>query len=334
MDAKLSKSKILIVDDEEMITSVLSTMLGTWGFETQTANTPSEALNLLRQTKFDLVLLDIRMPQMSGLELLRIIRDKHPNISVIMITAVGTADAAVKALKLGAEDFITKPFDQNEIFNSIKSALDKKEIKEGTLFGLEVDLSEELIGTLNVIADVLDQIEIDSYIIPGHSKRVANHVLNMGKLMDLPRNDLTQLVVAARLHDIGKVFLSYDLRRKSVVTLTIHEKTRYESHPISGEKLLRNLKIFPKVPGIVRHHHERWSGKGFPDQLKENDIPLESRIISIAEVYDAIRFSRYDIQKKAQTEELAISYLRGGAGIMFDPELVEVFVSYIQSEVG
>ncbi len=332
MNGEPAKPRVLIVDDEEVITSVLSTILESWGFEPHAVNNPSEVLRLLEREEFDLILLDIRMPEISGLELLDRIKGIHPGVPVIMITAVGTAEAAVKALKLGAEDFITKPFDQDEILNSVNAALSRRR-KEEELFGLEVDLPGEFIGALNVIDTILNQVEMDSYIIPGHSGRVSRHVLALGRIMDFSRDALLELAVAARFHDIGKVFLSSDLRRKSVTAFSVRERTKYENHPIAGEKLIKDLKLFQKAPEIVRHHHERWDGKGFPDQLKGEEIPLESRIISVAEVYDAIRFARHDTQGNTQAENLAISFLKENAGSMFDPDMVRLFTSYLQSEV-
>jgi len=328
----LDKPRVLVVDDEEVITTVLSTILESWGFESHAVNNPSEVLRLLEKEEFDLILLDIRMPEISGLELLERIKGVHPSIPVIMITAVGTAEAAVKALKLGAEGFITKPFDQDEILNSVNAALSRRR-REEELFGLEVDLPGEFIGALNVIDTILNQVEMDSYIIPGHSGRVSRHVLALGRIMDFSYDVLLELVVAARFHDIGKIFLSSDLRRKSVMTFTVRERAKYENHPIAGEKLIKDLKLFRKAPEIVRHHHETWDGKGFPDRLKGEKISLESSIIAVVEVYEAIRFARHDTQGNAQTETLAISFLRENAGSMFDPDMVRLFTSYLQSEV-
>lgn len=329
---EVEKARVLIVDDEEVVTSVLSTMLEMWGLEPHVANSPAQALEMLGKMDFDLVLLDIRMPGMSGLELLERIKRRSPKLPVIMLTAVGTADAAAKAMKLGAEEFITKPFDQEEIFNTIKRALEKSRESKGKLFGLEVEMDPRAIELFRLVAKLVDQIDRESYILPKHSARVAEHALRIGEMMRLDHEELLQIVIAARLHDIGKIVIPPETRRKPIAHLSIREQTLYESHPVIGAKLLETLKAFPEVSRIVRHHHERWDGEGFPDKLKEEQIPLGSRIIAVAEVYDAIKSPRSEIQRGVDTASIAVSYLRGAARKAFDPDVVEVFLKSLEEE--
>lgn len=186
------------------------------------------------------------------------------------------------------------------------------------------------IELFRLLAKLVDQIDREFYTLPRHSARVAEHALKIGGMMRLDHEELPQIVIAARLHDIGKIITPPETRRKPIAHLSIRERRLYQSHPVIGVRLLETLKAFPEVSRIVRHHRERWDGEGFPDKLKEKQIPLGSRIIAMAEVYDAIRSPRSEIQREVDTASIAISYLKGAARRAFDPGLVELLLQSLE----
>jgi len=331
------EDRILIVDDEELICRLLAQKLTSEGYSCVTAYNGREALSRFYKDTFSLIISDIKMPEMDGIELLKRVRSLNPKMMVIMVTAYPEIDLAVEAMRLGAYDFIIKPADLELILLSVRKALDKKRLEEEVeAYHKNLErLVEERTAKLQHAYRVLKKAHLDSVKVlaeaidakdpytRGHSDRVRRMSLKIATSLGFTEDRLESLEYGALLHDIGKIGIKDVVLQKPGV-LNPGEYQYIQEHPLIGVKIVEGIEFFrDKIP-MIRNHHERFDGKGYPDGLAGGAIPLEARIITVPDAFDAMTSVRPHSQTKPLQDVLM--ELQGGKGTQFDPKILGIFL--------
>ncbi|MBI5167400.1 MAG: response regulator [candidate division NC10 bacterium] len=316
MDAQTAKARILVVDDEEPLRQALRDALAALGYGVSVAASGEEALQLLRERKFEMMLSDISMPGMSGIELLSLASQIHPDMPVVLLTGYGDVELARSSLQKGAGDFITKPLKLNELPIVIERNLERKRLEIKRLKEKEAQV---LFQAIKALAAAIDAKE---HYTAQHSQRVTQLSLILADALDLEEDQCYALELAAQMHDVGKIGIP-DTVLSKVGKLTPEEWHYMRGHPAKGAEIVGQIEELSEVSSIIRHHHERMDGGGYPDGLKGEAIPLLARIIAIADAYEAMTTDR--AYRRARTREQALAELRNQKGAQFDARLVEVF---------
>lgn len=333
MNKLLNAERILIVDDLASMRRIIYRKLTDEGYQCSTAADGDIALAMLLEHQFSLVLLDITMPKKSGIEVLREVVDRYTDTAVIMITATADAQTAIDLMKLGAYDYIVKPVDINKLIVRVRRALDKRrsvlENKSYQLFLEDKDreqttkIHQSFMNSTTSLALALEAR--DKYTI-GHSQRVSKIALLIAQQLCIPREQAEKIELAGLLHDIGKIGINESVLMKQG-NLTYEEYSHISAHSAIGERILRPVIDDEEILGIVRHHHERYDGKGYPDGLSGNQIPLGARILAVADSYDAMRSDRP--YRRALSIQSVLAELKRQASTQFDPVIVEAFVKTV-----
>ena len=330
---------IVTTDDDPAIRKILQIMLRKAGYEVTACENGHELLALLRTKAetVDLLLLDIKMPGFTGFELLDMLRLSYPHLPVIMLTAFNDLDTGMKAIRLGATDYLSKPVHRETLLSCVKRVLDKAQEQKLMLLEnqrtqeqqhqLEVELKQTLatlqsttMATLEAFSETIEQK--DSYT-KGHCNRVRTLAVALGKAVGLGKEALSVVEGGSLLHDIGKISVPEEILNKDS-TLTEDEYEVIKGHPAAGERIVSHLPQFQPYVPIVRNHHERIDGLGYPDGLRGEQIPLEVRIVSLADAFDAMTSSR--AYREALPTEIAIEELKFFSGTQFDADLVNFFI--------
>jgi putative two-component system response regulator len=326
----LADSRILAVDDEEMIRNVLRRMLEKAGYLCDTADSAGEAIGKMAKRPYAVVLTDIMMPGMSGMEFLELIRKRDDEIAVIMLTALNDIDLSIRALKAGAYDYITKPFRLDDVLVSIEKALQKRAlILENRDYqeNLELKVREQsrkiqtsFIKTIESLARTLEARDPETR---DHSLRVTEYSIRTAEEMGLPNQEVENIRVAAALHDIGKLGVRERVLDKEQA-LRWEEVEHIHRHPLVAAEILGPIDELKEIILLIKHHHENFDGTGYPDRLAGEKIPLGSRIIAVADSFDAITSTRP--YREAMSEEFAVGEIRKHSGGQFDPAVVAAFL--------
>ena len=316
------KYKILIVDDEEDNLQLLYRTLRR-EYEVTKASGPLEALDILKDKSFECILSDHKMPDMDGVEFLKRAKDLYPDTICILVTAYSDVDILMNAINYAKiYKYIKKPYSPDELLHNVHMALEYYQLKEDNK-KLLFDLKDLFSGTINAIMDALDSK--DSYTL-GRSRRVAFYTSRMIAKMNLTKAEKAQIELAALLHDIGMIGVKEDILHKAEA-LSEDEKEEIRKHILYSIKILEDIKQLDKVTDIIKYHHEFYNGKGYPYQIKGEEIPLGSRIIAIADAYDAlVSFRPY---RDGLAPEDAVKKIEEQRGEQFDPELLDVFESVV-----
>ncbi len=324
----IHKSRILVVDDETVVKQVVVDFLEMKGFEVVGADNGVEAMEKLSEAPFDLVLSDIRMPEMDGLALLKKVKKNYPDTGMIMFTGFADIHAAVDAMKLGAYDYVAKPFNFDELLMNVERALEKanlirltKEYQET----LEKKVMEQSARIRNIfteaVSSLTNAIEAKDHYTKGHSIRVTKFATWLAEELDLEYEIISDIVLASQLHDIGKMGIVDEILNKPG-KLTDEEFDIIRNHSMLSVKILEP--ILPEEPlAIVRHHHERWDGKGYPDGLSGKEIPLGARVINVVDTFDAMTSKR--AYRDALPVQTAFEEIERCTGSQFDPEIASHF---------
>ena len=331
------RRRCLIADDEPRLRQVLTRLMQSDGFECLDAASGAEALALLEREPVMLVLTDLRMPQMDGIELLRHLRDRHPDTAVVMITAVAEVETAVKALALGATDYLTKPFHLEEVRARVAQALESRRLRiENRSYHeqLEIRVGEQArrIEELFVagIRSLVDALEVKDPYTHGHSLRVSQYSMVVARAMGLDAETLRQVDVGGRVHDIGKIGVREAVLNKPG-PLTDDEYQHIMTHPLVGWRILAPLLgDAPVALNIVRSHHERVDGRGIPDGLVGDAIPIEARIAAVADAFDAMTSARPYRPGLRMAVEAAVEELGRHRGTQFDPVVLDAFLQALR----
>jgi putative two-component system response regulator len=287
------------------------------GYAVERAFSGEEALKKIGEGAFDVVLLDVMMPGLSGYQVCeRLKRDEKTHLlPVVMLTALDKREDKIRGIAAGADDFINKPFDRAELLIRVKSCIRTKRLTD------DLETAESILVALGNAIDAKDAYT------EGHAERVAHYSVAIGKKLGLPYERLRQLRLGGVLHDIGKIGVPEAILNKPG-PLTAEEFDVMKKHPEIGERICAPLRSLRGMLPIIRSHHERPNGSGYPDRLSGEEIPLEARIVCLADVYDALATTRS--YKRAFTRERCIEVLRQDTGKgLFDPQVVEAFVAYL-----
>lgn len=331
-DSTTESPYCLVVDDEPRLRQVLVHLMRSEGFTCVEASNGEEALVLLQQHPMTLVISDLRMPKMDGLELLRQTRARWPDVAVMMITAVADVEVAVSCLAIGAMDYLTKPFHLEEVRARVTQAMENRRLvleNRGYQRSLQDKVAvqarrlEELFMTsIQSLAEVL---ELKDPYTRGHSVRVSMYSAVIARELGLDGEMLRQIELGGHVHDIGKIGVREDVLNKPG-KLTDLEYEHIMTHPVVGWRILAPLLAeTPAALNIVRSHHERFDGHGVPDHLTGTAIPLEARIAAAADAFDAMTSNR-PYRPDGLSVADAIQDLRVCSGKQFDPEVVAALV--------
>jgi putative nucleotidyltransferase with HDIG domain len=340
----MPESRILVVDDEEAIREVVSSMLNQAGYHTRPAASGMEALELLDCGEdFDLILTDMMMPEMDGIALLERIKERFPDVPVVMVTAVHDISVALAAIRNGAYDYLLKPFEREQLLLMVRRAVENRNLKienHNYQINLETlvnarteqlrqamsELERSYDITLEALGDALDLKDAETV---GHSKRVTAYTIKIAGAYNVPEDKVRIIARGAFLHDIGKMAIPDAILSKPG-PLTPAEILKVQEHCMHGYQMLRKIPFLVEASEIVFSHQERYDGSGYPRRLKGTEIPLGARIFAIADTLDAITSDRP--YRPAQDMQAARAEIQKWSGKQFDPEIVEVFLD-IPSEV-
>ncbi|MBI3271746.1 MAG: response regulator [Planctomycetes bacterium] len=309
--------KILLVDDYPENLRVLESFLEDEPYNLLTAANGEEALAKIRGEAPDIVLLDVMMPILDGFQVCSAVKADPQTalLPVVLVTALDSMDDRLKGIDAGADDFLTKPVNPLELKARIRSLLRIRQ------------LVRQLDGAENVIRALARAVEAKDAYTEKHTERVAQFSVKLGKASGFTGADLHNLEMGAMIHDIGKIGVGESVLNKPG-KLDEAEFKSIMTHPVIGAEICRPLATLLPAISSVRHHHERFDGRGYPDGLKGEGIPLEARIVAIADAFDAMTSDRP--YRKGMAVEVAVRILREGAGTQWDAELVGKFLALVE----
>lgn len=327
------RANCLIVDDEPRLRQILALLMRADGFLCVEAENGIEALEQLSRQAITLLLTDMEMPKMGGIELLRQVRSRYPDVAVVMITGNADVETAVGALSLGAMDYITKPFQLEEVRARVRQALEKRRlILENREYQVNLEdkvrvqqrrLEELFVAGVQSLSAALEAK--DPYT-RGHSERVSQYSVCIAREFGLSAELIRQIELGGRVHDIGKIGVREEVLNKTG-PLTPEEYEHIMTHPVIGWRILAPLLgDAPRSLNIVRWHHERFDGRGLPDRLAGQGIPLEARIVAAADTLDAITSDR-PYRTSEKTLPMAVEELVRNSGTQFDPDVIKALVA-------
>ena len=340
-----SQERILVVDDEEPIREVVCSMLGAAGYRCTAAFSGDAALAVLASGEdFELMLSDMMMAEMRGDVLLERVKEQFPDMPVIMVTAVNDISEALKAIRNGAYDYLLKPFERDQLLNTVKRALENRRLRlENRAFQLHLEsrvaeqtgqlrrvnadlqlanleLKKSYDITLEALGDALDLKDAET---EGHSKRVTAFTIEIARAMGIRGEPLRVIARGAFLHDIGKMAIPDSVLRKPG-PLNQEELLVMREHCLRGYQMVSKIPFLTEAAEIIYAHQERWDGTGYPRGLKGEEIPLGARIFAIADTLDAMTSDRP--YRAAQSYQAAREEIESWSGRQFDPAIVVVFL--------
>ncbi len=340
-DAPMSASapkgaSVLIVDDEARFREIMAAFLRERGFEVTTAGSAEVALERLRDGGFALMLLDLRLPGMSGIDAVPAALEIDPDLGIVILSALADATSATTCLQRGAFDYLTKPVEFSDLESAMTRASRRRDTqlqdrginvwvknevsRQSVEIRLEHQRSHDLtIATLKALITVL---EAKSEYLAGHSARVASFAASLAGDAGLPEDQVENIRLAGWLHDLGMIGVRDAVLNKRG-PLTDDEYAHVQQHTLVGAQILAPVKPLAEVASYVRSHHERWDGRGYPDGLAGEEIPIGSRIICMAEIYEALTSARP--YQDTLTPEAAADRMRELAGTVIDPHLMDAF---------
>ena len=320
-DAFGEKHTILIVDDEDNNLQLLKRSLRS-NYTVLVATNGKEALEIVDVAgdEISMIISDQRMPEMQGIDFLQEVSKKYPDIIKILLTGYTDTDVIIEAInKCNLYQYILKPFDPSTLQITVQQGLKKFEILTQNT-ELSKDLNELFYKTIKAISSALDAKDPYTH---GHSYRVTLYSMILAKKLNSDDAFMEEIETAGLLHDIGKIGIPQSILCKPG-KLTDEEYEVMKKHPEQAEKIIMDVKQLHIISDWLRSHHERWDGRGYPEGLKGEEIPLSSRIIALADTYDAMTSTRS--YRKALSHEEAIAEIKRCSGSQFDPKLAQLFI--------
>ncbi len=277
----MANKTVLVVDDNAQNVELLTALMRAEGYKVVAAADGLEALAQVAASPPDLILLDIMMPKLDGYAVCRRLKQEAPTrlVPIVLLTALGAEEARIRGIEAGADDFITKPFSRAELKARVRSLLRLKAFTD------ELEHAEAMLLTLGRTVEARDPYT------QGHCERLAAYSVALGQKLGLPPEELTALDRGGVLHDLGKIGIPDAILLKPG-GLSEAERARMCEHPVIGERICLPLRLLKRVLPIIRHHHERWDGSGYPDGLAGEAIPLTARILQVVDIFDALRTVR------------------------------------------
>jgi putative nucleotidyltransferase with HDIG domain len=342
-------AKILIADDDHLVRSAVEKILKFFGHDVTSAESGEEVLELVSD-EYDTIILDINMPDIDGFETLERINKKNIEVPVLFLTGAGSMDYAVKAINLGAYDFLTKPITDIELFHvKVKRAIEKRSFlrqEKQHKLNLEnevLEKTQELAAknllleeysehlekaTVQIMSSLQAAMEEKDGYTAGHTNRVTQYAMMLADAAELSSDDNLVLKRAAQFHDIGKLVIDLSCIQKAG-PLSQEEWELIKKHPEIGASIIEPLSFMGQEEDIIRHHHEKIDGSGYPDGIGGQELDTLTRIITIADSYDAMTSQRNYRKNLSKVE--AVAELRKCSGSHFDEELVELFAGVVLS---
>ena len=335
----MADERILVVDDEDLIREIICSVLEQSGFVCHPTRSGAEALEVLdSDSGYSVVVSDVIMDGMDGLTLLSKIRVNHPDLPVVMVTAVHDISVALAAIRNGAYDYLLKPFEREQLLASVRRAVENRRLKlENIAYQTKLealvsartellrhalaDLERSYDITLEALGDALDLKDAET---EGHSKRVTGFTIAIARAMGLPQDRVRVIARGAFLHDVGKMAIPDAILRKPG-RLSPEEQEIMRQHARLGYQMLRKIPFLHEAANIVYSHQERFDGSGYPRGLKGDQIPLGARIFAVADTFDAMTSDRP--YRAAQSISSGRREIERQSGKQFDPEIVKVFQS-------
>jgi putative two-component system response regulator len=307
------RARILIVDDDTVVRETIRDSVEHLGYATREAGSAEDALEQLGKELPDLILLDVRMPGITGIELCRQLKADQVThlIPVVLLTAQGELDTRVAGLEAGADDYFTKPVHLRELRARLRALIRLKRVVE------ELEQAENMITTLALT------IESRDTYTAGHCVRLATYAMELGEELGLGTEEVGALRLGGFLHDLGKIKVPDTVLLKPG-PLSGDEWRMIREHPDAGDRLALPMRTLALVRPIIRHHHERMDGRGYPDKLMAEEIPLLARVMSVLDVYDALRTRRPYKLGLDEAEALRLLYEGARTG-QLDADIVRVF---------
>lgn len=347
---------LLCVDDEPNILSALRRLLRPHGYQVTIAGSGAEALTIMEEQPFDLVISDMRMPEMDGAQFLEQVRKRWPDTIRLLLTGYADVTSTVDAINKGEiYRYISKPWDDNELLLIVRQALERKALEREKVrlelltarqneelrdlnANLELKVMERTVelrkahdkvktSFLTSIKVFANLIELRGSNLAGHSRRVADLARKIANRMGLSPAESQDVFLAGLLHDIGKIGLPDLLLVKPVPQMTGDELGLYRKHPVKGEQSVMALEELRGAAKIVRSHHERFDGQGYPDGLMGLGIPIGARILCVANDYDGLQIGSLSVRR--YTQEDAKKLIAEGKGKRYDPQVIEAFLEIV-----
>jgi len=331
------RERLLIVDDEAAIRQLLNRKLSREGYQCEEAGSAEQALNMLAANSTALVILDIKMPGRSGIELLPEIKLAHPDTAVVMATAVTEISVAIQCLKQGADDYICKPFNLDELALGVQRSLEKRNLQLKIREYQEYlqDKVEEQTGEirrlfLGAIEALVCALEAKDRYTGGHSRRVTETALALGDELGLSADDMEDLRWGSLLHDVGKIAVDQLIQNKPG-RLTHEEYEHIMIHAHVGAGIVQPV-VNDRVVEMIQHHHDHYDGSGLHQVVAGSDIPLAARILAVADAFDAMTSDRP--YRPAMSREEALNEIKRCVTTQFDPLVAEAFLAMMGQKSG
>jgi putative two-component system response regulator len=313
-------SRILVIDDEDVIRMLMLEILESAGHEVVGAETAERALGLLEESEFELIVSDVIMPGLSGLELLGAVRERRASLPVVLVTGAGTYETLSQALTRGAAGLVTKPFAHAELQTAVADALERAARSRE-------ELRERLLAP-TLASALANAIEARDSYLHGHCERLASLAVRVAELLGLRPDEVETVRLGAILHDVGKIGIPDRVLLKPAA-LDEEERRIVETHPEIGDKLLKPLDLLAAARPIVRHHHERWDGGGYPDRLAGTTIPLGARIVAVADSIEVM--TSRQLYRQPLTPAEVVEELGACRAAQWDPQIVDLVLRLIES---
>lgn len=328
--------KILIIDDELGPREAMRMILKDY-YDVATAASAREGLEYLLKNKTDLVILDIKMPDMDGIAALKKIKEEQNDIEVIMVTAYASVETARSAIRYGALDYLIKPFDKDDVLNIVKFGLAKRQDSQKTKTDYEKLLFtnkylEEQVGNARqnfllsyegTIKALIYAIDAKDHYTFNHSDNVAKLSMHLAEALGFSALMKNNIKHAALIHDIGKIGIDEMILRKEG-SLTDLEFKEIKKHPTIGLRIVQSIPFIEEASQVILYHHERFDGTGYPEGIKGDNIPVFARVVAIADAVDAMLRNRP--YRKALSKENILNELKEGAGTQFDPDIAKIII--------
>ncbi len=328
------EERVVVVDDDAIILKNANTILAEAGFKVTCLKNGRLLMDYIKMNPVDMVLLDIRMPEMDGFETIQALREwesenGRENVPVIFLTANEDTDSEAKGLTLGAMDFIRKPFSSEALKIRVRNLVDLIKLQRDLHHEVKVKTAELESLSMHVVHALAKTVDVkDSYTI-GHSERVADYSKEIARRYGYNEDRQEEIYIMGLLHDVGKIGVPEHVLSKPA-RLTDEEFAMIKQHPVEGAEILKTVTEMPKLVTGARWHHERFDGRGYPDGLKGEEIPEEARIIAVADAYDAMTSNRS--YRGQLSQDIVKSEIEKGMGAQFDEKFARIMLQMIEED--